>query len=148
MIKKVLQVVIFLFVPTAVLITAVKHKDPIYQGEPAAIWAEKIRTDPEAALDAFRHMGKSSLPALREMLRGKSITESCRAAWAMGRLEPSVGREAVPDLIQTLGTRNIVLRSEAMYSLSLIGITNEEIVPELMSQLTDNYICAFAATLL
>jgi HEAT repeat protein len=148
MIRKILHAVAFLCVPVAILITAAIRRDPMYQGEPATVWAEKIRTDRDTALNALQHLGKGALPALREMLNGPSRTESCRAAWAMGRLEPFVARETVPDLIQTLGTGNIVLQSEVMNSLSRIGITNEDIVPGLMAQLTDNYICAFAATLL
>jgi len=120
----------------------------MYQGEPATIWAERIRTDRDAALNALQHLGKGALPALREMLKGPSRTESCRAAWALGRLGPAA-TNAVPDLIQVLGDGgNIGLQSEAMLSLSRIGITNKDIVPELMAQLTNFYVCGFAATLL
>jgi len=145
--KKILNVVIFLCVPAAILITAAVHREPMYQGKPAALWVLEIRTDRDKALNALQHMGKGALPALREMLQSNSPTEKCRAAWAMGRLGPDAAREAVPDLLLLLDDGNVVLQSEAMHSLSRIGITNQDIVPKLQAQLTGSN-DAFAAELL
>jgi len=148
MTKKILRTIIFFCVPVAILITTMIHRDPKYQGKPAAIWVEEIRTDQDAALNALQHMGKGALPALREMLNFPAPTERCRAAWVMGRLDPAVANAAVPDLISVLDDGNVVLQSEAMHSLSRIGITNVDLVPKLMAKLTNDTTGAFAAELL
>jgi len=152
MLKKVLYPIIFLCVPVAILITAAMRREPTYQREPATVWVGRLRTsskaDRDTALKALQHMGEGSLPALREMLNGSSGTESMRAAWAMGRLGPA-SKNAVPDLLQAMRERgNTGLQIEAMNSLSHVGLTNEDIVPEVMSQLTNSVLCGYAATLL
>ena len=80
MLKKILYPVIFVCVPAAILIVAAMHREPTYQGKPASVWVKRIRTDRDTALKALQQMGDGSLPALREMLNGKSRTESTRAA--------------------------------------------------------------------
>jgi len=146
--KVILNAIIFLCVPVAILITAAIRRDPTYQGKPAAIWVEEIRTDQDAALNALRHIGKGSLPALREALKTASPTERCRTAWVMGRLDSTAAHEAVPDLIQMLDDDSPGVQCEAMMALTRIGITNADLSPKLMAKLPNGDTGAFAATLL
>ena len=147
MTRKILNAIIFLCVPVAILITTVVHRDPTYEGKPAAVWVKEIRTDPDAAMNALQHMGKRALPALRDMLTTASVTERCRAARAMGRLDPVVARAAIPDLKQALGDGPAV-RSEAILALMHIGVTDADLAPRLIGELTNDWTGAVAATLL
>ncbi len=99
-------------------------------------------------MKALQHMGKRALPALREMLQTASNTERCRAARAMGRLGPEASREAVPDLLGALGDSTPGVRGEAMMALVRIGITNDDLAPRLIGELSNDITGAFAATLL
>ncbi|HEY5043672.1 MAG TPA: hypothetical protein VIK53_16995 [Verrucomicrobiae bacterium] len=144
----IIKVIAFICVPAALLITVVLRRDPTYEGKTATVWTRGIRTNRDVALNALQHLGTGALPALREMLKGNSPTESCRAAWAMGRLGPTAAHAAVPDLIKSMGTGNIVLQTEVLHSLSRIRIKNEDIVPILTNKLSEDYISSYAAELL
>ena len=147
MTRRIFKAVIFLCVPAAIFVTVVVRRDPMYHGKPATVWTKKIRTNPDVALNALRHMGKGALPALRDMLKTAVVTERCKAAWAMGRLDPAVARATVPDLIQALDDGPAV-REEAMLALTRIGITDADLAPRLIGELTNNWTGSSAATLL
>ena len=120
MTRKILIAIAFLCVPVAILTTVIVRRDPMYEGKPAAVWVKEIRTNPDAAMKALRHMGKGALPALRNMLKTASVTERGRAARAIRLLDPEVARPAVPDLIAALDD-GFNVKSWAMVSLSTLG---------------------------
>jgi HEAT repeat protein len=145
--KSVLNAIIFLCVPVAILITAVVRREPVYHGKSTTVWVGEMITNQDAALDALQHLGKGALPTLEDGLKSSAVTERCRAALALGKLGVAA-KDAVPDLIQMLDDENTSVQCEAMMALTRIGVTNEDLMPKLMAKLTNKDTSAYAATLL
>lgn len=145
--KKIFNAVIFLCVPAAILVTAFIHRERLYHGKPATVWVDELQTNQDTALKALQHMDKDALPALIDRLKSPSLTESSRAASALGKLG-TMSDSAVPDLIKALDDKRPEVQCEAMLALSRLKITNQDVVPKLMAKLTDKKTGNYAATLL
>jgi HEAT repeats len=145
--KKIWCAVAYAAFPIAIFTAALINREPRYHGKTALKWIDELRLNPDASLDALRHMGPAAVPALKNGLKSLSATHRCRSAWVLGRFGPEA-KDAVPELIRALDDRRPGVQQEAMASLSHIGITNEDIVRQLQSKLTVKIIDGFAATLL
>lgn len=120
---------------------------PTYEGKSAEAWFEQMTFDNIArkeyveAINAFREMGRTAVPFLREMLAPAETPAASRrtgetrkkAAWVLKELGP-VAQPVVPELIVALEDEDTVAAYAAM-ALGAVGPEARSAVPALFESL-------------
>lgn len=145
--------------PVAIVIMAIIHRPPTFEGKLIADWFEDIKieqpspastdlsTDGNAAtsssaspenlsLAAFQRMGSAAVPVLQKELKSDNVSHRLKAAWALGHMGP-VASNAIPDLILSLDDPVNNLPVFAIQALETIAPEQVDAVPKLLSKLSD-----------
>jgi hypothetical protein len=141
---------IFLCFPAVILICAIAHHEPAFEGKEIPVWFSEIKVGhPSPALAAFQKMGSAAVPVLQTELKSQDAGSRIKAAWVLGQLGP-VASNAIPDLLQSLDNPVNNLPIFALQSLETIAPAQVDDVSKLLSELcsTNIGVCNCAADLL
>ncbi len=135
--KAIVYCSLFLSMPLAIVIFAVIHRGPTFEGKRVTEWFREMKMgQPSPALTAFQRMGRAGMPPLQKALQSGQYSEKVKAAWALGQLGP-VASNAIPDLVQCLDTGLGGLDIFAMQSLERIAPAQVDAIPQLLAKLGD-----------
>jgi HEAT repeat protein len=157
--KIIFNILIFLLMPVAIVVMAIIHRPPTFEGKLIADWFDEMKIEqPSSAstafqkigsaatsssaspenlgLTAFQRMGSAAVPVLQTELKSDDVSHRLKAAWALGRLGP-VASNAIPDLILCLDDSVNNLPIFAIQALETIAPAQVNAIPKLLSKLSD-----------
>jgi HEAT repeat protein len=137
--RSILNGLLFLCMPVGILVLAIMHRPPMFEGKEVVIWFNGVEASQSSpGLAAFKRMGRVAVPVLQQELKSEDVSSRVKAAWLLGQLGP-VASNAIPDLVQSLDDPVNNLPIFALQSLATIApVQMEEDVPKLLAKLNDS----------
>lgn len=135
--KTLLYCFLFLSMPVAIVVMAMLHRGPTFEGKAIAVWFNTVKIgQPSPSLAAFQKMGGASVPVLQQGLKSEDMNDRLKGAWVLGQLGP-VASNAIPDLIQSLDDPKDVCVIYSIKALEHILPARVEAIPKLLAKLGD-----------